>query len=251
VVRDYRLVCLVALIMLTLLLLEEGFGIWAGLPMILGGVGVLARWGLGPILVLFTLTFLQGLRRWFLTIPWSWPDESPVVLDLVVASLTLVYVIAAMRLLALQSHTIPPDPRRARKRMDIWLAGRWLLSKEATHRSLLEPPSGEVLEVLLSTPVFVLVAWLGWIRLSVQPVPDLLNVRQEMWRIMLLVWGGGIVLAAAYAFMGYLRGTQASREEGLLYLQDQVWSATRGEQRRINRWLQWARLRKQRKEEAK
>jgi hypothetical protein len=30
-----------------------------------------------------------------------------------------------------------------------------------------------------------------------------------------------------------------------VYLQDQLWSATRGEQRRIQRWLAWARLKRE------
>jgi hypothetical protein len=33
----------------------------------------------------------------------------------------------------------------------------------------------------------------------------------------------------------------------MLFLQDELWKETRGEQRRINRWRAWARLR-QRKE---
>jgi hypothetical protein len=56
------------------------------------------------------------------------------------------------------------------------------------------------------------------------------------------------VLAATAALLGYLRWARATPEESLLYLQDQAWAATRSEQRRLNRWLIWARLRRRQKE---
>jgi hypothetical protein len=36
-------------------------------------------------------------------------------------------------------------------------------------------------------------------------------------------------------------------EEATLFLQDVLWKETRGEQRRLNRWSAWARLRHNRK----
>ena len=84
--------------------------------------------------------------------------------------------------------------------------------------------------------------------MSVVPPPAWLD-DLHMWRALLVVWLMGIALAGAYSFLAYLGRAQASAEESLLYLQDQLWTEMRGEQRRINRWVVWRRLRTQRKEE--
>jgi len=41
----------------------------------------------------------------------------------------------------------------------------------------------------------------------------------------------------------YWRRVQMDRVSALLMLQDILWNETRGEQRRINRWLAWRKLR--------
>ena len=56
----------------------------------------------------------------------------------------------------------------------------------------------------------------------------------------------GVVVASA--FLGYWRSAAQTREQAALVLQDAVWAETRGEQRRLNRWLAWARLRRREKE---
>jgi hypothetical protein len=85
----------------------------------------------------------------------------------------------------------------------------------------------------------------------VEPPPAWLDLDPTLWRLLLLVWGMGLGLAGLHAFLSYVGRIQASREESLLYLQDQLWSQTRGEERRINRWAVWGRLRRQRKEEGR
>ena len=55
--------------------------------------------------------------------------------------------------------------------------------------------------------------------------------------------------AGGAAVLAWLGRMLASRQQSLMFLQDQLWAQTRGEQRRINRWAVWARLRRQRKEE--
>jgi hypothetical protein len=108
---------------------------------------------------------------------------------------------------------------------------------------------GEVVALLAAAPAFVAAAFLLWVRLSVEPGPGWLKGSENVWHAMLLVWGMALVLTAAYAFLSYLARSQAGPEESLLYLQDQLWAATRGEQRRMNRWVVWRRLRAGRKGE--
>jgi hypothetical protein len=56
------------------------------------------------------------------------------------------------------------------------------------------------------------------------------------------------VLAVA-ALLRYLALRRMTPPEAGLYLQDVLWRETRREQRRLNRWLAWAWLRRRRREE--
>ena len=64
-----------------------------------------------------------------------------------------------------------------------------------------------------------------------------------LWRVALVVWAAVVLLLVASALLAYLRSLLAGPQEGLLFLQDQLWAQTRGEQRQVWRWLTWARLR--------
>ena len=71
------------------------------------------------------------------------------------------------------------------------------------------------------------------------------------WHLLVLIWLGSLVLMGASAVLAYVERAQAGPEESLLYLQDQLWTQTRGEQRRIHRWMVWLRLRRQKQQEEK
>jgi hypothetical protein len=255
VVRDYLIVSLAALLIITLILLEEGLHFWSVLPLMLGSIGLVSNWTLGPSLTLLSLMMLLILKRWLLSIPRWLPEEPAPLLHLALAGVTLIYAVSATRLLALVRHAVPPDTRRARKPPGSRARGRWLLPREGSARSSLAIPSTEIVVLLLSAPAFVLAAFLLWRRLANELPPTWLRLSMPLWqamplwRVLLLVWGGGIVLAAGYTLLSYLNRAQAGNEESLLFLQDQLWTETRGEQRRINRWIVWGRLRAQRKEE--
>ena len=246
VVRDYMIVSLLALLFITLILWEEGFGAWSVLPLLLGGVGIVASWPGSPPLVLFALVMLLMKRSWIQGVHRHFQGEPSLVIDLMLAATTLVYLAGAMRLLTLVRHATPPDVHRSRKPPASRVAGRWLLPKEPAGRSLLEVPANEIVVLLTAAPCFVVLAYVLWYRLAsegeppgwLEPLP-----LPGAWHALLLAWGVGIALVAMHAFLSYLSRAQATREESLLYLQDQLWQETRGEQRRLNRWLAWARLR--------
>ena len=129
------------------------------------------------------------------------------------------------------------------------MAGRWLLPHEPRKRNAWQGNASELLLFLASVPAFAIVANLLWVRLALDSTlfPGILP--PHWWQALVVIWFSALVLLCAHTFLAYLGRTLAGPEESLLYLQDQLWSATRGEQRRINRWLVWARLRAQRKEE--
>ena len=244
-VRDYSFLAVGALAVCALVLFSEVPGVWGLLPALLGLAGVVLRWGMAPGLYLMTLVAILLINRSRYPV---WYRSSPVT-DLVLATASLVYVAAQMRLQTLVRHGVPPDARRRRRPPGSRVVGRWFVPVKAEPRSGARAGTGELLLLLAGAPVFTLVAYLLWLRLAFEPPPDMTGLPPALWQVVVVLWGMAIGLALAYTFLSYLGRARASPEESALFLQDQLWAATRGEQRRMNRWLVWARLRRQRKEE--
>src|SRR5581483_9909399 len=94
---------------------------------------------------------------------------------------------------------------------------------------------------LLALPIWTGLAQVLWLVLPQTAGNPGLIV--PVWRVILWLWiFGGIALLATSGFAYWHRSTM-SVEEATLFLQDTLWRETRGEQRRINRWFAWARVR--------
>jgi hypothetical protein len=241
-VRGYSLTCLVALLALTLFVSERGLGWWGLMPVLLGAAALLFRWSVGPPLVLVTLAVLLSAQARFPVARFLRPRPS-LLADLGVCLAVLAYAAAQYRLLALTRHVLPPDTRRRT------LPGQGkAVADEGPRRS-----PGAVGPAELPTLLLTLLLWAGvaacfWVRLELEePIEELPVVVS---RAILLAWIFGLGLAVTATGLGYLGMAQASRAEARIYLQDQVWRETRKDQARLNRWLVWARLRRQRKERA-
>jgi hypothetical protein len=233
---------------MSMLLAEGDFGFWSILPLLFGAIGIGWNWTSAPALVLVSVLIMLMVKRSSPT-PAGWDRSDEVVLRVLLPLAIFLYVVAAMRLLSLVRHTVPPDVRRARRPAGRWLRGRWLLPREATTRSAARVPAGEIGLLLSTAPIFLAGAYLVWSLTAGTMPSDWYEGPGTLWRIIMLIWAGAIVLAASWAFLAFFGRTQASAEESLLYLQDQLWSQTRGEQRQINRAIARARLRRQQKEE--
>jgi hypothetical protein len=245
-VRDYSFLALGALAVSGLILYTEGLGVLGLTPVVIGLSGILLRWGAAPGLYLVTLVGTLVVAAEMRVQPVSSP-----IITLLLAAASLVYVAAQMRLQTLVRHGVPPDPRRRLRPPGRRLLGRWFLPAEASPRSGTQASGAEVILLLASAPVFALAAYLAtnWLTRRSDPTLDVMDPR--LWQMILVVWATAITLALAWTFLAYLGRTHASVEESRLFLQDQLWTATRGEQRRINSWLVWKRLRRQRKGESK
>jgi hypothetical protein len=248
-VRDYTLIALVALVVVFLILLAVGPGIWSLVPVSIALVAILARSSAGPPLFLLALVILSLMGGWLHGLPYSYRDQGDPLIDVLLAMGVLAYFAAHFRLLTAASHGIPPDYRRRRKPQSPRVMGRWLLPAGPTKRTTWRNVGGEFVQFLVSVPVFAIVAALLWVRLRVEEPPVPGAISPVVWQLFAVLWAGVIVLLIAHVFLSYIGRVKASREQSMLFLQDQLWSATRGEQRRNARWLAWARLRGQRKKE--
>jgi hypothetical protein len=230
-VRNCTTLCLGALLVLVVVLVQDGLRWWSALPALIGTIALLAHWGAGPPLVLVSLAGLllshERIRMSYTY--WSRP-RTPTVMELILCAAVFTYVAGHYRLLSLTRHVFPPDPRRRGRS-----AG---LSRRRAARLV---TSGELTMVLLASLFWTGMAVLTWLRLA-EDRPRL-GLRPEVWRALLVVWALALAFAVVSVVIGYLRQARAAPEESLLYLQDQVWRETRREQGLVNRWLSWARLR--------
>ena len=83
---------------------------------------------------------------------------------------------------------------------------------------------------------------------ATRTLPDIdVDIDDRGWKVMLLAWLLGLVFIVATTAVRYAAQWYLCPEEAAMFLQDTLWRETSREQRRINRWIAWARRRQQRK----
>jgi hypothetical protein len=265
----YTFLGLTALLVLLLALMARGLGTWSLLPTLLGLGCLLLRWRGGSIaLVLAVTALLFGSLVLRSSLRPDMPLVATPVSDLLLSAAVLGYVAAHYRLMGLTRFVFPRDPRRV---VEPASRGRRPGLIVPQRRSPEAASPAELGLLLASVPLFCGLALLGqqWLLLG-RPSPSvfgdhvnssayyeyeihMMNAGQglvdALWRGRLLLWwvGGGVLLVSA--LLSYLAWRRMTAAEAALVLQDTVWAETRGEQRRINSWLVWARLRRGRREE--
>lgn len=244
-VRDHLLVAALALAVLALALFQEGYGAWALLPVVPGLLSLLLYSTAGPVFVLGLLSFvlLLGNRlRGFP--PWHRPPPSDLT-DFLLALSCLVYVAAHWRLLSLARQALPGDPRRAQRPARRRLEGRWMLPAADVTRSPGRVPATELFTLIGQGVLFAAAGYLLSVRLRFEDAPPDVQVPDAPWRLLMVAWGLLLAVIGGHAVFTAARWYLAGPDECRMYLQDQLWDATRGEQRRIDAWVTKARLDRQ------
>src|SRR5262249_37176819 len=114
-VRDYALVCLAALLMVALIMLQDPIGLIALLPVLVGIISLAIFWAAGPVLVLLTLTILCLLRRQFFVTMMPGFQQPTEGFDLILGLVLAIYCIGHYRLQSLVRNASPYDYRRDRR----------------------------------------------------------------------------------------------------------------------------------------
>jgi hypothetical protein len=251
-VWTYTVACLAALAILLMALASRGLWPWASLPALVGFVGVVSRWRLATPLLLVTVGLLVLLAA-FLTVetggilPRSRPFQLP---DLLLCGALFVYAACHYRLLGLTVSIFPRELRRSvteqarQQALGLPVRGR---GPSPQFRSPLSVSANEIGLLLVSVPIWVLIGQGVWLWLGRQHTA--LNLSDDFYRLILLVWLLGFGLIVVLAVLAYVRRSLMTRDEAALYLQDVQWLETRAEQRLLNRWLLKARRRGRAKED--
>jgi hypothetical protein len=210
--------------------------------LVIGFLGMFAQFGSAPALLLLVVgggelyvrqTLLGRLLR-----RQGYYQEIGAVEFLLCLSV-LGYLICQYRLHALVSNLLPHDPRLrrepTRQHPVPWHRRRQIVQRRSPH-------GFSPLEVglfLLTLPLWVLMGFTLWLWLAAPR--NVLDLPEELRRMILLVWLIFLLLVLAAIFLENWRWRTQSRDEALLFLQDTYWRETRREQRTQYRWLAWAR----------
>jgi len=240
-VRNYLLLCLTAQAVMVLVLLRHGLRGPSLLIPFIGLAGLTVRWRMAPLFTLITLAgllFWEGRQR---GISINRGAELTFNLaDWILCGATLGYLVAHYRYLALTTSVLPTDRRR--------LAAAGPASDlEDQRRSPSLVSSSEVGWLVLSLPIWAFLAQLCW---KVIPAkPDGVGLRPHEWRGFVLLWAVVVAGFLLTTFLAYVRLQRITRTEAGLIVQDTLWLETYREQRKLNRWLARARLRRDRRKE--
>lgn len=237
-VRYYQLYTLAGLFALAVCLMDGGGSWWCLLPAGLGVAALVGRWSIGPPLVLLStmvmlLTFHRS--RWISVARMR--RYSPEPMDLLLCVAVMAYVIGHYRLLALVRPLFPTRVRSQRGGSTLTVER----CRDADSVSSVEKGLA-ILTLPLWTGLATLILVKGLLR-----VPRSLAVSRVDWMALLAAWAIGAVLIVVGAAAKYIRLRLMTREEALLFLQDQLWRSTRREQSQLQRWRMWARLRAERR----
>jgi hypothetical protein len=263
-VRNYMLFSFAALLVMVPLLLLKGLDLWCVFPLLIGALSLMAHWRAGPVFLLLSLGVLVSLRALGydpvtcvqvgvidrllgqgpgLTSVTTLPATP--FLDFVLSVCVLAFVAGHYRLQALVYSVAQPERRGA----------------AATDRTPASPPPPRVNPRRADGQV---TAWEMPLLAAAAVVSGV--AAEHVWNYfrgqrpklglsahgsaaLTFIWASAAALVLAWAFFGYVRRCRMSRDEALLYLQDQCWRQGRREQGRVSRWLAWARWRGRRRKE--
>jgi hypothetical protein len=239
--NTYAVLCLAALAVIFLVEMQHSVRLTTPLLLAIGLIGVLTKMRAAPVLLLVALAAGHLFEQQRLTgLGWRWAVQPRAfqVPDVVLCGAVLLYVAAHYRLQALTRHVFPPDARR--REPVPGKPGKRRVIRHKRSPGLATPEEAALLVLLL--PVPALLAQALWLVLA-RPW-TVLGLPVPVGRILLLGWVLALAAFLVGALLGHWRTRQMDAAEGTLFLQDTLWHETRREQRRLNRWLAWAQLRR-------
>jgi hypothetical protein len=231
------------------LALMERIGTFAVVPGLIGVLGLatfLVPRRLGSLRkpVYFAPVVMLLVTALFLAMSSSFSRRSVQVMDVLAAPALLAYLGSQYRLFTLGWSAVPVDVRPR-------LSGPGGDAPEARPLHLVsprEPVRLIVVIALCSLAGLVLWQWLltEW-RFVDAPGERRLGMNPSPWHVTMLIWLLGVGALVLTGMFRILRSYRMSQDEAALIGVDTLWTETRGEQRRLARWMAWRRRKSERK----
>ncbi len=232
-VRHYQALCGLALAAIFLVRIQQTstampIALVTNLFIVLiGTLGILYRVRLSPIFVLIALA-VPSLAEQHHSNENFGPDFRSLrfdVTDVLLSAAMLTYLIGQYRLHGLWFGVLPSDPRQT-------------VEQQARREASLS--AAELVGLIFPVLAFALLA--EFVSRLLQQHWTFLDVQPRSQQLLAVAWAISLALfLGAHAFR-YWRRQQMDHVSAQLLLQDALWNETRGEQRRVNRWLAWKKL---------
>ncbi len=231
------------------LALMERMGTFAVVPGLIGALGLatfLVPRQLGVLRkpVYFAPIIVLLITALFLSLSSSFSRRSVQLMDVLAAPALLAYLGSQYRLFALGWSAVPADQRPR-------LSGPGGDPPEA--RPPHQVSTREPLHLIGVIAICVLAGQVLWQWLLLEWVivepgePQRLGMNQSPWHVTRLVWTVGVGAMVLVGLFRVLRSYRMSRDEAAMIGVDTLWTETRGEQRRLARWIAWRRRKSERK----
>jgi hypothetical protein len=252
-VRQYTLFSVVALLLLTVLLVQRDLGWWGMLPVLAGALSLLIHWTLGPATVVMLVGTLIFLQDALVRLPRGYRPPSDPVSDLLLCAAVLVFAATQYRVQSLVHSVFPADPHRPPGLRDPDTRPAVGHKAPPQRRSVGLVRAEERLLLLVGLALAMGLASVSWWYISASEPPWYFRRGHwsAFWRALQVAWAVCLVGVLAGALRSWVNSTVTRPEEAMVYLQDQQWRQTRAEQASLNRWLVWRRLRAQRRKEGR
>jgi len=244
-VSHYLILCSLSLAAVFLAQVQQGLVLGNLLAIAWGVLGIVGRIRLAPIVFLLLVAANQviegdlfyGLRFRSIFRP-RWLDLG----DLLLCIGVLGYLATHYRLQGIWYRVLSADPRRRlepTRRKFLGIGPTPFADPQRRLPEKMQPR--EISLMLLSLPVWAMLAQV--LAAALAPSWRFFELPGWLARILFVVWS---LAAGAFLITNLLdvwKRRFMSREAAAIYLQDVCWRETRGEQRRVERWLAWKRTR--------
>jgi hypothetical protein len=231
------------------LALMERMGTFAVVPGLIGALGLATflvprRLGVLRKPVYFAPIAMLLVTALFLSMSSSFSRRSVQLMDVLAAPALLAYLGAQYRLFTLGWSAVPVDARPRLSSPD---------GDAPEARPLHLVPPREPLRLIIAIVVcsvagLLLWQWLltEWVVVNPQE-PRRLGMNESPWHVTMLIWLLGVGALVLVGLFRVLRSYRMSRDEAAMIGVDTLWVETRGEQRRLARWIAWRRRKSERK----
>jgi hypothetical protein len=239
--NHYVALCAFFLAVIFLSQLRMGLLLPNAIAVLTGAVALVYRLRLGPILLLLLVAGAQLYLHGRLGADLGGREGGMQLTDVVLCAAVLGYVVGHYRLQAIWYHILPTDVRQRSgppRRAFPWIRRQTPIVEEK--RPAHQITAAEIAWLVATLPVWAVVGQLAWLLVPQQwhflrLDPRFLQILLVSWLLAIGFW----IIGALFSFWKQRSHDPATAQ---LYLQDLLWRDTRGEQRRVNRWLAWWKL---------
>ncbi|MCI0379911.1 MAG: hypothetical protein L0215_20200 [Gemmataceae bacterium] len=234
----YQALCGLCLAVIFLAQLNQGLLIPNVFCILIGALCLFSRLTLGPVFLLVMVGVAQWAYYFSLGRGSAQRARALEITDIILCAAVVGFVAAHFRLQSIWQSVLPSDPRRRAgppRRQFPWLRKQPPVVAQKRPQGQITP--FELAGLVLSLSAWAVAAQILWALLPKQV--EIIGLPPRVLQMIVVAWGLAVGFLIVRGVFSLWRFRQADSATAQLILQDTLWKETRGEQRRIQRWLAW------------